>query len=888
MRIRAALLAGACSVPLLLAGSARATPGDLDTSFNFDGKVTTLIGGESEARGLALQPDGRIVATGWALGSNFDVALARYAANGSLDPSFGTGGEVTTPIGPGDDMGLAVALQPDGRIVVAGHASNGSNLDNAVVRYNANGTLDTSFGAGGKVTTAVGSGNDEAYAVAVQPNGRIVTGGYAPTASNNDFLVARYNPNGTLDTTFNPGGTKPGTVTTDFGGGNDAVNGIAVQPDGKVVAAGQAVPPLSLAEVALARYNADGSLDTSFGNGGKVTTSINPFGSAAEAVAVEPDGRIVVAGYTSTDGNTRMFLVARYKSDGSPDTSFGSGGIAHADLGDSTQSTAFAVGVEPDGRILVAGNTRVGGNYRFGLARFNPSGSLDPSFGSGGLVTTSFGGNDAIARALVLQPDGRAVAGGAGAVATDEFGLARYLGGGSSTGPELTSDSAQAPPGGSVDVRGAGFGDYELVDLYFDTTGEALVSADGSGSFNATIPIPAAAASGPHWLTAGGRATGLSAQTSIQVGVDWPMFRFGPAHTGVNPSESALSTASVHGLHLLWRTKLGTGGSHQAPVEMNGVVYGVGPSAVYALDARTGHQAWVSASLTAPSQPAVSGDGVFVSSGNNLYALDPATGVLRWAFALGAGAAGGPATVANGVVYVGTTTGKVYAVNAANGLRLSSAWPYTAGGSITAAPAVDDGTVYIGSSDGKVYAFDAQSAAGLLGWPVTAGASANFVASPAVDAGTLVVGGQDDKVYAFDGESGAALWTATLGGAVESSAALGDGMVWVGADDNKLYALDEDTGVVDWSTSSLGANVTSSPAVANGVAYVTVPSKKKLYAFDAASGGPKLASLVTKSGPSSPIVVDGGVFLTTTAGLQAFRAAPPAATKRPDPLDLRP
>jgi len=210
--------------------------GSLDTSFSTDGKVTTAFGTSNDvATSVAIQSDGKIVAAGYSYnGANYDFALVRYNMDGSLDSTFGTGGKVTTAFGTGDDGAKSVAIQSDGKIVAAGYSDNGANYDFALVRYNTDGSLDSTFGTGGKVTTAVGTGTDNAKSVAIQSDGKIVAAGYSYNGANFDFALVRYNTDGSLDSTFGTGGK----VTTAFGTSNDEAYSVAIQSDGKIVAAG--------------------------------------------------------------------------------------------------------------------------------------------------------------------------------------------------------------------------------------------------------------------------------------------------------------------------------------------------------------------------------------------------------------------------------------------------------------------------------------------------------------------------------------------------------------------------------------------------------------------------------------------------------------------------
>ncbi|MDQ0312841.1 putative delta-60 repeat protein/putative repeat protein (TIGR01451 family) [Kitasatospora herbaricolor] len=410
-------VAGAAGAALLLAlpGVAWAAPGDLDPGFGTGGRVTTDFGGSGdEARALAVQADGRIVAAGVRDG---DFALARYNTDGSLDAGFGTGGRVTTDFDGGGDAANGVAVQADGRIVAVGvsESSAGGNFF-SVVRYNADGSLDTGFGTGGKVITDFGSGGiNEAFAVAVQADNKVVAAGL----NGGDFALARYNTDGSPDAGFGTGGT----VLTDFAGGAGAVHGVAVQADGRIVAAGYTGNNVGNYDFALARYTGTGGLDGGFGTGGRVTTSFGAFESA-NGVAVQADGRIVAAGVSGND-----FALARYTSAGAPDTGFGTGGRVTTDFGGS--ENAQAVAVQGDGRIVAAGSGATGGSSNFVLARYNTVGGLDTGFGTGGRVLTDFGGFDQ-AHGVAVQADGRIVAAG---LTDNDFALARYEGGGGAPVP---------------------------------------------------------------------------------------------------------------------------------------------------------------------------------------------------------------------------------------------------------------------------------------------------------------------------------------------------------------------------------------------------------------------------------------------------------------------
>ena len=339
---------------------AHAAAGDLDPSFGSGGKVLTDFSGLSEdhARSVAVEPGGKVVVAGFSdMGGGRDFALARYHHDGSLDPSFGSGGKVLTDFGGPSDLALDAALAPNGKIVAAGT----SDFDFAVARYNRDGSLDPSFGSGGTVITGFGPGSfDEAWGVALEPGGKIVVAG----ESGGDFALVRYDRNGNLDPSFGSGGK----VLTDIGGASsDAALAVAVEPDGKIVATGNTgTAPFTDFDFALVRYNRDGNVDPTFGSGGRVVTA---FGVArfdeAWGVAIQPEGKIVVAGLTDAPADDE-FAVARYDHDGSPDPSFGSGGKI---MSGSIGQEAFDVALEPSGKAIVAGDG-FGTSEDFAVARF--------------------------------------------------------------------------------------------------------------------------------------------------------------------------------------------------------------------------------------------------------------------------------------------------------------------------------------------------------------------------------------------------------------------------------------------------------------------------------------------------------------------------------------
>ena len=411
--------------------------GATTAGFDVEGRVTTSFGfADQKAYAAVLQPDGKLVVAGVA-GENigtYDYALARYNPDGALDQTFGVGGKVVTALGPITDIAYALTLQADGKIIAAGvsFTSTGNGTRRfALARYNPDGSLDASFDSDGLVTLGLGTRSmDTIYAVALQPDGRIVVAGSASMAyelngvtfGQNDFALARLNPDGSRDTSFG----REGIVITDFSGGSDIAYALVLQPDRRIAVAGTTTNGRNQ-DVALARYQPDGTLDTTFGKDGKVRTDFFDEDDIAWALALQPDGRLVAAGYASHNASIDFALV-RYSSNGLPDSSFGMGGkvvtaLSPAGKGDDT---ARAVALQADGRIIVAGRTGMGVSPVFALVRYRQDGSLDTSFAGDGIANITFlQGGDAYA--LALRSDGLLLAAGsAGPDKSSAFAVVRF------------------------------------------------------------------------------------------------------------------------------------------------------------------------------------------------------------------------------------------------------------------------------------------------------------------------------------------------------------------------------------------------------------------------------------------------------------------------------
>ncbi|HXE99728.1 MAG TPA: delta-60 repeat domain-containing protein [Solirubrobacterales bacterium] len=445
------------------------TDGSLDTSFSGDGRQVTDFAGFDRANGVALQADGKIVAVGSTTAAGGNFALARYNPNGSLDTTFSGDGKQTTDLGGtfSPDRGNGVAIQADGKIVAVGvaGATHGSRPDPppddfGLVRYNTDGSLDTSFSGDGKQRTDLaGDSDDEANGVAIQADGKIVAVG-----GTGFFTLARYNTNGALDTSFSGDG-KQGT---DFGGFFDGAAAVALQADGKIVAVGFAGVTSTGRDFALARYNTNGTLDTSFSADGKQNTDVGGAFDGATAMALQGDGKIVAVGFAGATSAAHDFALARYDTDGSLDTSFSGDGKQTTDFGGL--DGASGVALQGDGKIVAVGTADESGVAqmaltKMALARYNTDGSLDTSFSADGKQATTFGGGDA-AVGVALQTDGKIVT-----VGTTEFGVSSFS---AQSGFALARHNAD----GSLDTSFSGDG-KQTTDLGGAAASGVAIQADG-------------------------------------------------------------------------------------------------------------------------------------------------------------------------------------------------------------------------------------------------------------------------------------------------------------------------------------------------------------------------------------------------------------------------
>jgi uncharacterized delta-60 repeat protein len=413
------------------------TPGGIpDDTFGTAGSAITDMHNNTDAgSAVAIQNDGKLVVVGRAYnGSNYDFGIVRYHPDGTLDDTFGTNGRVLTDFNGDIDEAYGVAIQPgpqgQQKIVVVGDAASGGHLSFGVARYDASGSLDTTFNTTGKVITNMNTGGtDTAYGVVIQADGKIVAVGTTGD-SHRQFALARYTPGGTLDTTFGTNGislTDAELIVNGDHTGKAIAHDVALQSDQKIVVAGE-LYNYGNPQMVVARFKTDGSLDPTFDVDGIAARKVENA-SRAYGVAIQGDGKIVLAGYANqlASPNPNMFAVLRFTGAGSLDTTFSVDGIATTAIG-ASDDRAQDLAIQSDGRIVAVGYATVGGNQQFAFARYMRDGSLDTSFGSSGTLTMALGNGKSSACSVAIQPDnGRIVAAGTAHQSGDDYALARLL-----------------------------------------------------------------------------------------------------------------------------------------------------------------------------------------------------------------------------------------------------------------------------------------------------------------------------------------------------------------------------------------------------------------------------------------------------------------------------
>lgn len=415
-----------CLLTLLFTGNSTlwAQAGKLDLKYGSGGVAITTQGPDifSQISSIAIQSDGKVVAAGSSYNSiigKYYINVLRYKTNGTLDSSFGVGGMVIDSIGLSDDNEAScIAIQPDGKIIVGGFAFISTDFDFVLLRFNTNGTHDSTFGTYGIITKNLGDDNF-ANSIALQANGKILLCGSTSNGNDQDFVVVRFNHDGSTDVNYAAAGMALVSMTS---ASEDIPTHIKVQPDGKAIIVGLSANTTTyIPKVALLRLDTNGFPDNSFGNSGKVVNAFSANGDQLTSLVLQPDGKMVVVGQAV---NTNAdFLVARYTSTGLLDNTFGNGGYKFYNFGNLAEQ-AYTVALQADGKIIVAGSVD-SLSTDIALIRIRSNGVIDSTFGINGKVATALSPGYDYTTSMILQPDGKIVLGG---MATQDFAVMRYQG----------------------------------------------------------------------------------------------------------------------------------------------------------------------------------------------------------------------------------------------------------------------------------------------------------------------------------------------------------------------------------------------------------------------------------------------------------------------------
>ena len=394
--------------------------GSLDTSFGNGGKViTSFFTGADIAKSVAIQNDGKIIVAGDCMNTQnkTDFGIIRYNINGSIDTTFGINGKALFDVSNGiplnyNDYVSKVLLTASGKILITGQKNNALF---AIIRLNSDGTLDTTYGVNGSTTFSLG-GSSIANSAIMQTDGKVVIVGENSGSSSSDFAIARINADGTLDLDF----SNDGKTTVNFGTYDNA-KCVTIDNDGKILVGGSN----GSTTACMVRLNSDGNIDNTFGTLGKVIfdlPSIN--GEVFGGINVQPDNKITISGEAGND-----FLLVRYNQNGQIETTFGTNGFYKIDIDNNSEDNFNSMFIQQDGKIILSGETSTGGNYYFTLVRCNVDGTFDTSFSSDGKQLTSFGTNWSMANDVICQSDGKIIAvGNYGNYWEYDFAIARYLG----------------------------------------------------------------------------------------------------------------------------------------------------------------------------------------------------------------------------------------------------------------------------------------------------------------------------------------------------------------------------------------------------------------------------------------------------------------------------
>jgi uncharacterized delta-60 repeat protein len=473
--------------------------GSLDPSLSGNGKLRTSIGNSiSEAFAVTVQPaDQKILVAGDYIqdaqyGGGYSFCAARYLPDGTLDNSFGVGGKLLIILGNASSSAHSIAIQADGKILLAGSYYINSNPELCLIRLTADGIPDNTFNNGGFVFLSSWTG----MRVVLQPDGKIIVSGsyYVPGSPTNkaNFGVVRYNSNGIIDNSF---GTN-GQVITDVGG-RDLVTGLALQPDGKIVVTGYRDNNYIVA----VRYMSSGNLDYSFGSGGKSYITIGDGQDCGAAgMTLQSDGKILIVGQYTTQTYARNFIIVRLNSNGTLDNSFAGNGKKGVNF--NGFDFGYAIAQQANGKIVVVGQTLHDMNstqYQFALCRLNIDGSLDNNFGDAGKVAVGWTDYMAVGNSVAIQANGRIVAAG---ISGSDIGVMRFLASGSNQvnaqtpeaeqtiTPELSSSIRIYPNPASNQLQVSGLiQDGPTILTVMDISGKTLMSKIVVAQSNYAIDI---------------------------------------------------------------------------------------------------------------------------------------------------------------------------------------------------------------------------------------------------------------------------------------------------------------------------------------------------------------------------------------------------------------
>jgi uncharacterized delta-60 repeat protein len=409
-----------CLVSACSSSSSNSTPtgkhrGDLDATFNLPVGYALYPGWNKDSyMGEAIQPDGKIlVSTGVSNGKDSDVAVLRYNPDGTLDADFATGGVFIYDRDNGNDCGRFLAVDGDGNITLTGYVHNGDNVDVLIMRLNANGALDNTFGRDGVVFFRVEGRENYGRAIAVQDDGSILVTARSTGDGTSVPLILKANADGSADTSFG----ADGVAIYQGPKGNDGFRDLAVQPDGKIVVTGYTGTGAGF-EILTARYDANGSLDPTFGTNGIARFDGGHGNAGARGITLQADGKLIVSG-SASNGTDLDVIVLRYTADGLLDPEFGTQGVVVYDSGTGNDN-GRRVALQQGGRIVVVGNTHNGTDYDVLVLGYNVNGVADEAFGSGGAASYDLGqGNDWGEAVAIQQDQNIVVVGGIGGTPTE-------------------------------------------------------------------------------------------------------------------------------------------------------------------------------------------------------------------------------------------------------------------------------------------------------------------------------------------------------------------------------------------------------------------------------------------------------------------------------------